>query len=125
MTEEDAFATLNEIVDYVLKVNISWEIGVWVAGRAFINGTEMMDAKEGYQAYPKNGEWTIKDPYTDDILGVPFITVPSGATLCQSDARMPRLFCQLQAGDSCVVWRKVVQSACRLCPQLLLRESDL
>ena len=80
VTEEDAFATLNEIVDYVVKVNISWEIGVWVAGRAFINGTEMMDAKEGYQAYPKNGEWTIKDPYTDDILGVPFITVPSGAT---------------------------------------------
>ena len=36
VTEEDAFATVNEIVNYVTKVNISWEIGVWVAGRAFI-----------------------------------------------------------------------------------------
>ena len=60
-------------------MNISWEIGVWVAGRAFMNGTEIMDAKDGYQAYPKDGKWTIKDPYTDAILGVPFITVPTGA----------------------------------------------
>ena len=80
VTEEDGFAMLNEIIEYVTKVNISGEIGIYVAGRAFVNATDMMDIKEGYQTYPKGGRWTIKDPYTDTIIGVPFITTPTGAT---------------------------------------------
>ena len=79
VTEEEGFATLNEIIDYVTKVNITGT-GIWLAGRAFPNATEMIDSKLGYQTYPKDGRWTFRDPYNNKIIGVPFITVPSGMT---------------------------------------------
>ena len=79
VTEEEGFATLNEIIDYVTKVNITGK-GIWLAGRAFPNATEMIDSKLGYQTYPKDGRWTFRDPYNNKIIGVPFITVPSGMT---------------------------------------------
>ena len=43
-----------------------------------MNGTEMTEASGVYtQIYPEGGKWVIKDPYTDEILGVPFVLNPS------------------------------------------------
>ena len=41
----------------------------------------MVETKNGYQTYPSEGKWTIQDPYTGDIIGVPFVTTPSASTL--------------------------------------------
>ena len=79
-TEEKGIATVNEMANYAAKMNISGQLGLWMAGRAFVNGTEMMETENGYQTYPKGGRWTLKDPYTGDIIGVPFVTLPKGGT---------------------------------------------
>ena len=80
LDEEMAFAMIKEFEEYVVKVNTTG-LGVWVAGRADMNGTEMTEATGVYtQIYPEGGKWVIKDPYTDEILGVPFVLNPSYST---------------------------------------------
>ena len=71
VNEEKALAMAKEYEEYLVKVNISW-VGLWVAGRSDIEGTEFVKSKEGYQFYPKGGKWIVKDPYTGDSLGTPF-----------------------------------------------------
>ena len=42
--------------------------------------TVLTETKEGYQVYPKGGRWVIKDPYTGNLLGKPFVMAPDGFT---------------------------------------------
>ena len=75
--EETAFATVKEFEEYVVKVNTTG-LGIWVAGRAYMNGTEMTEVSGEYtQIYPEGGKWVIKDPYTGKILGEPFVLNPT------------------------------------------------
>lgn len=84
--EESAFAMTKEFEEYVLKTNASSiygyrHLGIWVAGRAFMNETMVNEATgEITQVYPKGGKWVIKDPYTGVTLGFPFVTNMVGHT---------------------------------------------
>ena len=80
MNEEKAFAMNKEFEEYAVKVNITW-LGIWVGGRADMNGTKMIEATGGNsQIYPEGGKWVVRDPNTDDILGIPFLHQPTGHT---------------------------------------------
>ena len=84
LDDRSAFAMVKEFEEYALKVNITWRMGIWVAGRAFMNGTEMIEVTgENTQVYPKGGKWVIKNPYTDEIIGVPFVMNPTGHTFAK------------------------------------------
>ena len=78
-TDEEALPFANAFEDYALKANLTdIRKTFWVGGQAYINGTEMVDSKEGYQVYPKGGLWVIKDPVTGDIIGKPPVWSPTG-----------------------------------------------
>ena len=79
-TEEEAFRTLEEYKDYTLKKNITWWFPTWLSGRADMENTELMETKDGYQVYPKDGKWVVKDPHTNEVLGIPFAAVATGHT---------------------------------------------
>ena len=78
--EETAFAVIHEYEEYYLKVKPSW-FGLFLAGRADLNRTELTEATEDYtQINPEGGKWVIKDPYTGQSLGVPFVLNPNHQT---------------------------------------------
>ena len=81
-SDEEALPFAKEFEDYAVKANLT-SFMFWVGGQAYINGTEMLDSKEGYQVYPKSGLWVIKDPVTGDIIGKPPVMTPTGHTFAK------------------------------------------
>ena len=81
-SDEEALPFAKEFEDYAVKANLS-AFTFWVGGQAYINGTEMLDSKEGYQVYPKGGLWVIEDPVTGDIIGKPPVMTPTGHTFAK------------------------------------------
>ena len=82
VTDERGFATTREFEDFAIKTNRS-NLCFWVAGKASANDTEMIEVKEGFQVYQKGGKWVIKDPYTDEILGIPLFLLKTGHTYAE------------------------------------------
>ena len=100
LDDKSAFAMVREFEEYALKVNVTWHMGIWVAGRAFMDGTEMIEVTgENTQVYPKGGKWVIKDPYTDEILGVPFVVSPTGHTYAKPTQECQACFMGYKAED--------------------------
>ena len=71
-SEEEAFEILKKLNEHTRKQNITGYFNTWVSGRADLEGTEFVETRNGYNVYPKNGKWMVKDPKTNEILGLPF-----------------------------------------------------
>ena len=79
-TENEAYETLEEYKEYTMKRNITTWFPTWLSGRADMNRTELIGTKAGYQVYPKDGKWLVKDSHSGEVLGLPFAADSAGHT---------------------------------------------
>ena len=81
-TDRRGFALTSEFEEFAKKTNRS-DLCFWVAGKASINDTAMIEVDDGYQVYQKGGRWVVKDPYTNEILGIPLFLWKTGHAYTQ------------------------------------------
>ena len=85
MSDEEVLEILREFEEYVVKTVEHKDHGFsyWLGGKASINKTEMALVDDDFQVYPKDGLWVIRDPFTDEILGIPKYVKPAGHTYAE------------------------------------------
>ena len=87
-SDEGARLLVKEWANYLSKTNLT-SFAFWVGGQSDLNRTEMMESKDGYQVFPKDGLWVFKDPATGDAIGSPLLMAPSGATYAKVTQECP------------------------------------
>ena len=87
-SDEGARLLVKEWANYLSKANLT-SFAFWVGGQSDLNRTEMMESKDGYQVFPKDGLWVFKDPATGDAIGSPLLMAPSGATYAKVTQECP------------------------------------